>query len=184
MHVTKSITVNRSSEEVYQFWRDFQKLPTFMSHLESVDVDANGISHWRARGPAGMTVEWDAQVTEDQPNRLIAWQSLAGSDVTHVGSVHFALAPGGRGTEVRVEVDYEMPAGKIGQIAAKLFGEDPAHQLHDDLHAFKQVMETGEVVISDATTLQGRMRKHPGRPPTDEELEELRGEMKNKGYNG
>lgn len=177
MHVTKSITVNRPPEDVYNFWHDFEKLPTFMSHLESVQVNADGVSHWRAKGPAGMTVEWDATITEDQPNRLIAWRSLEGSDVTHIGAVHFEPAPGGRGTEVRVEVEYELPAGKIGQLAAKLFGEDPAHQMHDDLHAFKQVMETGEVVLSDATTAQGRMRKHPGQPATEEELEELRKEM-------
>lgn len=161
MHVTQSITVNRSPEDVYSFWRDFNKMPIFMGHLESVEVNENGISHWRAQGPAGMTVEWDAHITEDKPNQFIAWRSLAGSDVDHTGAVYFEPALGGQGTEVRVEVDYDLPAGKIGEIAIKFFGQDPAHQLHEDLQAFKQVMENGEEAgISNAATLQGTPHSH------------------------
>ena len=170
MHVTKSITVNRPPQEVYRFWHEFPNLPRFMSHLESVEVTGDRRSHWRAKAPAGMTIEWDAEIVDDQPDRLIAWRSIEGSDVAHAGVVHFEPAPGGRGTEVRIEVDYDMPGGKLGQLAAKLFGEEPAQQVHDDLRAFKQVMETGEVVRSDATTVEGRMRKHPGRPPEGDEI--------------
>lgn len=171
MHVTKSITVNRPPHEVYQFWHKFSNLPRFMTQLESVEVTGDRRSHWRVKAPAGMTVEWDAEIVDDQPDRLIAWRSIEGSDVNHAGMVHFNPAPGGRGTEVRIEVDYDMPGGKLGQLAAKLFGEEPAQQVHDDLRAFKQVMETGEIVRSDATTVEGRMRKHPGRPPEEHEVE-------------
>lgn len=171
MHVTKSITVNRPPREVYQFWHEFPNLPRFMSHLESVEVTGDRRSHWRAKAPAGMTVEWDAEIVDDQPDRLIAWRSIEGSDVHHSGVVYFEPAPGGRGTEVRIEIDYDVPGGKLGQLAAKLFGEEPAQQVHDDLRALKQVMETGEIVRSDASTVEGRMRKHPGRSPAEGETE-------------
>lgn len=171
MHVTQSITVNRPPEEVYSYWHDFPNLARFMSHLESVEELGNGRSRWRAKAPAGIVVEWDAELVDDRPNRLIAWRSLEGSDVEHAGSVRFEPAPGGRGTEIHIDIDYEVPGGKLGEFAAKLFGEEPGQQVYDDLHAFKQVMETGEVLRSDATTVEGRMNKHPGRPPTDEELQ-------------
>src|SRR3569833_2429659 len=112
-----------------------------MSHLESVEVTGDRRSHWRAKAPAGMTIERDAEIVDDQPDRLIAWRSIEGSDVAHAGVVHFAPAPNKRGTEVRIEVDYDMPGGKLGQLAAKLFGEEPAQQKQDKKQTNKQVME-------------------------------------------
>jgi uncharacterized membrane protein len=164
MHVKKAITVNRSPEEVYRFWHDFQNLPRFMDHLESVQVTGERRSHWKAKAPAGRTVEWDAEVVEDRPNELIAWRSLEGADVDNSGSVHFAPAPGDRGTEVHVELRYDPPGGAIGATIAKLFGEEPAQQVNGDLRRFKQVMELGEVVQSEATV---HGRPHPAQPPKE-----------------
>lgn len=163
VHVRKSITVKRPPEEVYRFWHDFQNLPRFMSHLESVQVTGEGRSHWKAKAPAGTTVEWDAEVIDDRPNELIAWRSLEGADVDNTGSVRFEPAPGGRGTEIHVELRYDAPGGRVGAAIAKLFGEEPAQQVQDDLRAFKQVMETGEVVRSDGS-LRGRLKQRPARP--------------------
>jgi uncharacterized membrane protein len=162
MDVRKSITVNRPPEELYRFWHDFENLPRFMSHLESVRVIDNGRSHWKAKAPAGKAVEWDAEVVDDRPNELIAWRSLEGADVENSGSVRFTPAPGGRGTEVHVRLQYDPPGGAIGAMAAKLFGEEPTQQVYDDLRAFKQVMEAGEVVRSDASI---HARPHPAQPP-------------------
>jgi uncharacterized membrane protein len=148
-------------EEVYGFWRDFANLPRFMRHLESVQVHDDGRSHWVAKAPAGRTVEWDAETTEDRPNELIAWRSLPGADVRNSGSVAFAPAPGGRGTEVRVTLEYDPPLGKLGSKIAMLFREEPGQQVYDDLRHFKQVMETGEIVFSDATKRRG---PHPAQP--------------------
>jgi uncharacterized membrane protein len=159
--VIKTVTVGRPADELYRFWHDFQNLPRFMSHLESVQVMSDRRSHWRARGPAGTTMEWDAEMVEDRPNELIAWRSLPGADVDNAGSVQFAPAPAGRGTWVRVEMWYNPPAGLVGVGAAKLFGEEPAQQVSGELRAFKQLMETGEVVQSDSTVGHG----HPARPP-------------------
>jgi uncharacterized membrane protein len=147
--VEKSVTVNRSPEEVYRFWRDFQNLPRFMNHLESVTDLGNGRSHWVAKAPAGKTVEWDAEVYNEKEGELIAWRSLEGADVDNAGSVRFEPAPEGRGTIVRVTLKYDPPAGKIGSLVAKLWGEEPSQQIDEDLRRFKQVMEAGEIPTTE-----------------------------------
>jgi len=150
--VRKAITVNRSADELYQFWRPLENLPRFMSHLESVQNTGGNRSHWKAKAPAGMSVEWDAEIVEDQPHSLIAWRSLDGADVCNTGSVRFVPVPGdNRGTEVRVVLHYHPPGGRLGAWFATLFGEAPEQQLLEDLRLFKQVMETGEVVLSDSS---------------------------------
>ena len=161
IEVTKVITVNRLPEDVYGFWHNFENLPRFMSHLQSVRVDAGGRSHWKTKAPAGRSVEWDAETTADRPNELIAWRSLPGADVDNHGSVQFSPAPGRRGTEVRVQLSYRPPAGVLGALVAKLFGEAPEQQIARDLRQFKAVMETGEVVHSDASMHRG---PHPAVP--------------------
>jgi uncharacterized membrane protein len=157
----RSITVNRPAEEVYAFWRNFENLPRFMRHLESVRVLDDRRSHWTAKAPAGATVEWDAEMTEDRPNELISWRSTEDADVYNAGTVRFMPAPGGRGTEVRVELEYKPPLGKLGSKVAMLWREEPGQQAQDSLRHFKQVMETGEIVLSDATKRRG---PHPARP--------------------
>ncbi len=160
--VRKAITVQRPREEVYRFWSDFSNLPRFMEHLESVQLLDDRRSHWKAKAPAGSSVEWDAEITEERENEFIAWRSLQDADVDNWGSVQFVDAPGDRGTEVHVKLRYEPPGGKLASIVAKLFGEEPGQQVESDLRRFKQVMEVGEVVLSDASI---HRRPHPGRPP-------------------
>src|ERR1043165_1094371 len=148
--VEKSVVINKSPEELYRFWRNFENLPRFMNHLESVTTLGEGRSHWVAKAPAGKTVEWDAEVYNEKEGELIAWRSLEGADVDNAGSVRFEHAPDGQGTVVRVTLKYDPPAGKIGSLVAKLFGEEPSQQIEEDLQRFKQVMETGEA--SSATS--------------------------------
>ena len=157
----RSLTVNKSPEECYAFWHDFENLPQFMRHLESVTVIDERRSHWKAKAPAGQSVEWDAETTEDRPNELISWRSTEGADVFNAGTVRFERAPGGRGTEVRVELEYKPPLGKLGSKVAMLFREEPGQQVMDDLRHFKQVLETGEILFSDATKQRG---PHPAQP--------------------
>ncbi|MGH7510473.1 MAG: SRPBCC family protein [Gemmatimonadales bacterium] len=163
IHVKESVTVNRPVEEVYAFWRNFANLARFMAHLESVQVLDERRSRWRAKAPAGTTVEWEAEITEDRPNELIAWRAIESADVPNSGRVRFVPAPGGRGTEVHVELRYNPPGGAVGALIAKLFGEEPGQQVKTDLRRFKQVLETGEVVHSDASIHSG---PHPARPPS------------------
>jgi uncharacterized membrane protein len=162
IEVRRAITVDRPQEEVYRFWRNFENLPRFMQHLESVRVLDDRRSHWKARAPAGATVEWDAEILDDRPNELIAWRALDKADVPNTGSVEFVPAPKG-GTEVRVHLRYDIPGGRLAATIAKLFGEEPEIQVASDLVRFKQVMELGEVVYSEATVARGR--PHPARPP-------------------
>jgi uncharacterized membrane protein len=171
IHVKRSITVARPREEVYSFWHDFQNLPRFMKHLESVTEMGNGRSHWKAKAPAGSSVEWDAEITADQPNELIAWRSLGNADVSNSGMVRFVQAPGDRGTEVHVDLRYDPPGGALGALFAKMFGEEPGGQIADDLRRFKQVMEIGEVMLSDATVTEG---PHPAQPSGTENREGYR----------
>ena len=146
IHVEESFTINRSPWELYEYWRNFENLPRIMSHLESVNVIDEKRSHWVATAPviAGGTVEWDAEIINDEPNALIAWRSLENADVDNAGSVRFVPAPADRGTEVRVVIDYIPPAGRLGKWVAKLFGEAPDQQIREDLRKFKRIMETGE----------------------------------------
>lgn len=167
IHHKKSVTVNRSAEDLYRFWRDFENFPHFMDHLQSVQVTGEGRSHWVANAPAGGTVEWAAEITDDRPNERIAWRSLEGADVNHEGSVRFERAPGGRGTIVKVDMQYSPPGGALGATIAKFFGEEPGQQVYDDLRRFKQVMETGEVVLSEGSLHgTGAMQQRPGQPPS------------------
>ena len=164
VEVHQSITINRPAEELYRFWRDPQNLPRIMSHLESVRAEGNGRSHWKAKAPAGTSVEWDAEITDDRPNELIAWRSVGG-DVQNEGSVRFVPAPGGRGTEVHVQMRYNPPGGVVGHLVAKLFGASPDQQAHDDLLHFKQFMETGQVVLSEGRLDGSRIVQRPAQPP-------------------
>jgi uncharacterized membrane protein len=147
--VEKSITINRTPEELFRFWRNFENLPRVMSHLEAVQVTGDNRSHWVAKGPAGTSVEWDAEVYNEKENELIAWRSLEGADVDNAGSVHFSQSPAGRGTELRVVLKYDPPAGVVGAAVARLWGEEPARQIEEDLRRFKSMMETGEVPAAD-----------------------------------
>ena len=165
VHTRRSITVWRPVEEVYAFWRNLENLPRFMRHLESVTVLGDRRSRWRAKAPAGRTVEWDAETIDDRENELIAWRSLPDADVYNAGTVRFMPAPGKRGTEVRVDLEYRPPLGKLGSKVAMLFREEPGQQVQDDLRHFKQVMETGEIVLSDATKRRGPHPAVPDRRP-------------------
>jgi uncharacterized membrane protein len=153
VRISQSITVLKSPDELYQFWRDFRNLPRVMRHLQSVEVTSDERSHWKASAPFGKTVEWDAEIYTQREGEVIGWRSLAGSQVDTVGSVQFRKAPGERGTEVTVTLKYDPPAGKLGAAIASIFGESAEHQVKEDLRRFKQIMEAGE-----APTIEGQPR--------------------------
>lgn len=143
--VEQTVIINRPVLEVYRFWRNFENLPRFMDHLEAVTVIDETRSRWVARGPGGTRVEWDAVIHNEIDDELIAWRSLPGSEIDNAGSVHFTPTPDGAGTEVRVALSYEPPAGKLGVAVARLLGEEPSKQVAEDLRRLKQVMDSGEV---------------------------------------
>ena len=141
IRVDQSVTINATPERIYTFWRNFSNLPRFMNNLESVECHDNTRSRWVAKGPAGTTVDWEAEIINEIPNELIGWRSLEGSQVDNAGSVHFS--PTGTGTEVKVVLRYDPPAGKAGAKVSKILGEDPAVQVEEDLQRLKTLMETG-----------------------------------------
>ncbi|MGH9329839.1 MAG: SRPBCC family protein [Vicinamibacterales bacterium] len=144
IHVEESVTIDRPVAEVYRFWRNFENLPQFMEHLQSVAVREAGISHWVTKGPAGMKVEWDARIINEVDNKVIGWQSLEGSTISTAGSVNFDETPNGQ-TKVTIKLQYNPLAGKVGAAVARLLGEEPASQIRVDLQRFKELMETGNI---------------------------------------
>ena len=147
--VEESVTINRPVEELYRFWRNLENLPQFMTHLESVERVTDTLSRWRAKGPGGASVEWNAEIINEVPNRVIGWRSIEGSDVVNAGSVNFEEVGPGRGTRVRVHLQYSPPGGKVGAAVAKLFGRDAATEIREDLRRFKQLLEAGEVPTTE-----------------------------------
>jgi uncharacterized membrane protein len=148
VNVLESVTINRRISEMYRFWRNLENLPQFMRHLASVEKITDTISRWRAKGPAGVTVEWEAEVYNEIPDQLIAWRSLEGSSVISAGSVNFDDDGPGRGTRVTVHLQYSPPGGKLGAKIAKLFGADAETEIREDLRRFKQLIEAGEVATT------------------------------------
>ncbi|MDZ8092630.1 MULTISPECIES: SRPBCC family protein [unclassified Nostoc] len=147
--VEKTVTINKSPEELYRFWHDFENLPTFMKHLKSVKVYNEKRSHWIANAPLDNTVEWDADILEDRENEFISWASVEGADIDNSGFVRFKKAPGDRGTEVKVVLEYNPPGGALAATVAKLFGEEPEQQIGDELRRFKMLMEAGEIATTE-----------------------------------
>ncbi|GJG88194.1 hypothetical protein tb265_33750 [Gemmatimonadetes bacterium T265] len=147
--VIQTFTIfGRHPGELYDYWRNLENLPRILRHLESVKELDNRRSHWVAKAPAGQTVEWDAEIINDVPGEVIAWRSLPKASVPNAGAVTFREAPGGRGTEVKVNLEYEPPLGKLGVAVAKLFGEEPSVQVREDLRRYKNLMEAGEIPVS------------------------------------
>jgi uncharacterized membrane protein len=143
--VGRTVTINRSRQELYDFWRDFRNLPLFMENIESVTILDGNRSHWKVRGPAQSDLEWDSVITEDVPGAVIAWSSVEGANVDNAGRVEFRDSTNGRGTIVNVTIAYDPPAGALGKAFAKIFRREPKIQARLELRRFKQLMETGEL---------------------------------------
>lgn len=144
IHVCERVVIHQPLDAIYSFWRDLANLPRFFRHLRAVTPHDERRSRWVAAGPAGSSVEWEAEIVNDVPNQVIGWRSLGEADIVSAGSVNFDEAMGGRGTVVTVKLQYEPPAGRVGAWAAWLLGADPASQIRDDLRSLKQQLEAGE----------------------------------------
>jgi len=148
LHAEATFTINVSPEEAYRFWSNFENLPRFMSHLESVRVLGDRRSEWTMRGPLQMRVKWNAEIVDQRENQWIVWRSDPDSTVPNNGSVQFRKAPGNRGTEVTVAIQYAPPAGPVGKAIASIFGKNPQHVVREDLRHFKQLLECGEIATT------------------------------------
>lgn len=156
MIADQTVAIARPREEIYRFWRDFANLPRFMPHIEHLVILSDERSHWEARAPMGASVEWDSIITEDQPNERIAWESAEGADVRNAGWVEFRETPLRDGTEVRAFIAYEPPAGRLGRLIVKLWGEEPNVQTREDLQRLKQIFESGQIGTPTPRPLEQR----------------------------
>ena len=145
LRVREAIRLEAALEDVYRFWRQLDNLPRFMSYLDSVAESADGRSHWIARGPGDIRVEWDAEIINEVENTVLAWRSLPDSDIVTAGSVNFDRVRGGRSTQLTVNLQYAPPAGRSGAAVAWLFGRAPSQTIREDLRRLKQLLEAGEI---------------------------------------
>ncbi|WP_396593907.1 SRPBCC family protein [Brevundimonas sp. R86498] len=141
----QAVMINRDRMELYRFWRQFENLPQFMKNVRSVEAISDERTSWTVAGPAGAEFELVTEITEDQPGERIAWTSLRESDVDNEGWIEFRDNAFGRGTEVRLRISYDPPAGVVGKVVAKVMQREPRIQARRELRRFKQLMETGEV---------------------------------------
>jgi uncharacterized membrane protein len=179
-HAEASFALNTTPDKAYQMWRNFENLPLFMRHLESVKVKGERRSEWTAIGPLGRQVTWEAEIIDEKTNEWIIWRSLPGSDLSNAGSVEFRTAPGGRGTIVTAVMDYEPPAGALGRAFATLLGKNPQFALREDLRRFKSLVESGEIPTIEgqphgprSTLVKAIQAVHPERKPTESTAHEF-----------
>jgi uncharacterized membrane protein len=170
-HISRSVTINRPRAEVYECWRDLDNLPRVIPEIESVTPLGGRIFRWVIKGPKGVVLEWDAEMTADEPGSLLAWRTVEGASVENQGEVRFADAPPGRGTELRVTLHFNPPAGTVGKAVAAWLGDDPEATVREALRRYKQVLETGEVVRSDGSPHgagHGLAEQRPAQPAAAE----------------
>ena len=158
VHVKTSVTIARPLPELYAFWRRLENLPDFLQHLRSVQQTSAERSHWIAAGPAGLQVEWDAEIINEVENQVIGWRSLPGSRIVSAGSVNFDDAGRDRGTRITVHLRYDPPGGRLGAAVARMFGAEPSRQIREDLRRLKQLLETGEVAVEQGNRGIGNRR--------------------------
>ena len=144
IEVRRTLTINRSAEELYTFWRQVEKAPLYMPHVESVLKTGERSSHWLASGPGNKTLEWNSEILEDEPNYHIAWHVHGQTPGPNAGEVIFEPATGKRGTVVTLYLKY-LGRPPLTQALGKLFWRIPDHETLETLRRFKELMEAGEI---------------------------------------
>jgi uncharacterized membrane protein len=162
VRATAAVTVQAPIDEVFGYWDGLQSLPRFMSDAASIEITGDRQSRWRLSAPAGMSVEWDAEIIETRPNEQISWRTAEGSSVNVEGSIRFRTAPGGRGTQVIFDAHFSPPGGELGKTIAGVFAQALGAKIGNDLRRFKQLVELGEIVHSDDSIIPG---PNPAQPP-------------------
>lgn len=156
--VVRACTIRRPAAELYRFWRSLENLATIIKHPVAITRLSDTESHWSVSAPGDRAVEWDAVIINDEPDQLIAWRSRDGAEIRNAGTVRFERAPGDEGTEVRVQLEYDPPGGRLAALIAKLTGEEPSQQVAEALRRFKALMEAGEI-----PTIEGQSVGEPQR---------------------
>lgn len=151
--IKETLTVNRSRNEVYSFWRKLENLPLFMKHLKVVKQLTHKRSHWEAFVPGGMgAIQWEAEIVLEQEGERLGWKSVPGAVVDNAGEVQFKDAPGNTGTIISAIISYMPPAGDVGKLAGKLLNHTFGQIIQQDLQSFKTKLESGELPTNNATS--------------------------------
>lgn len=148
IRIHKSLSVQRTAEECYRFWRNFENFPQFMHYVQSVQVVDTTHTHWRFRTPQGQQVEWTIELFSDIPSQQLGWRTLADAPIEHVGIVKFSPAYGNTSARLDIEIIYKKSVGKTDHALSQLFAEAPSEQWDEDLRRFKQLIETGEIATT------------------------------------
>lgn len=170
--VVKTIVVQAPIDEVFAYWRNFENFPNFMENIESIENLGPDLTRWRAKGPLGVAVEWEARTTYVEENKKIAWVTTGGEIEIH-GAVVFKPIDHGQ-TEVTVGFEYTAPAGALGEAVAKIFS-DPEDRLTEDLARFRNLVENRAVAASglnrDTDTAHGTPASTYSTTATDDEAD-------------
>lgn len=158
--ITRSVTVQKTARPLYEFWRNLENLSQVIKHPVSITVRSPIESHWSVGAPGDRSVEWDALIINDEPDRLIAWRSREASEIANAGTVRFEPAPGDEGTEVTITLEYNPPGGKAGAALAKFSGEEAGQQVGEILRRFKALMEAGEIPTTEGQSVGDPQRKN------------------------
>ena len=156
----RAALINRPRHELYAFWRDFRNLPAFAENVKEGEILDGDRSQWTIAGPVGAEIDLVSEIIEERPGEYVSWRSTEGSDVDHEGWIEFRDNAFGRGTEVRIFISYDPPAGALGKVVAKVLQREPRIQARRELRRFKQLMETGEVSTSKAPDAAPRASRH------------------------
>jgi uncharacterized membrane protein len=146
--VERAITILRPASDLYRFCRQMENFPRFMTAIEAVEV-AGDRARWRAVFGAGKYLEWETEILDDEEDRMLSWASVSGSEIATSGALRFGPSLPGRGTEVHLAFRLDLPSDTLRDWLAKVAGEDPAVQIHEDLRRLKQLLETGELATTE-----------------------------------
>ncbi len=181
--VQKTIHIDAPVDRVFEFWTRYENFPHFMSHVREVREVEGDLTHWVVSGPAGITLEWDAELTRYEPGRVLAWQSVEGSPIENEGVIRFEENEAG-GTRVSVKLAYHPPGGTLGHLAAKLFGADPKSEMDQDLMRMKMMIETGNPPHDASQPVERREEAMPEMNVGPSRMPEPRGGMGEGGGGG
>ncbi len=143
-----TFTINKSADELYDMWHDVEKAPTYQESIHSVTKTGDTTSHWVMDLPGGKQLEWDSELTAQEPGKRLAWRSIGDTVVPNAGQVVFEPAVSGRGTVVRVNQEFLLPGGKVAAALGGLFSRTPGGFVRENLRHFKQLAETGEIATT------------------------------------
>jgi uncharacterized membrane protein len=142
----KTVNLNAPIEEVYELFANPENFPRIFEHVKDVRHSRENLYHWTVSGPGGISVSWEAMITQEIPNQYIAWQSVPGAIADTAGFIKLQKNQNG-GTSAHIQFAYNPPGGVIGHVFASLFRADARHALENDMARLKSLFEIGKTTV-------------------------------------